>query len=44
MRNEIVMDQLIPIHKQNNKVRNEKMMDYLVTQIKHVLSGPANLV
>jgi hypothetical protein len=27
MRNDVVMDQLIPLHKPNKKVRVEKMMD-----------------
>jgi hypothetical protein len=31
----MVMDQLIPFHKSNKKVRNEKMMDYLIPQTKH---------
>jgi hypothetical protein len=35
MRNEMVMDQLIPLHKPNKKVRTEKMMDYLIPQTKH---------
>jgi hypothetical protein len=30
------MDQLIPFHKPNKKVRSEKMMDYLISQTKHV--------
>jgi hypothetical protein len=43
MRDKMVMDQLIPIHKQSKKVMSEKMMDYLITQTKHALSGLANL-
>jgi hypothetical protein len=30
LKNEMVMDQLIPFHKPNKKV-NEKMMDYVMT-------------
>jgi hypothetical protein len=31
------MDQLIPFHKPNKKVRSEKMMDYLIPQTKHAI-------
>jgi hypothetical protein len=31
----MVMDQLIPFHKSNKKVRSEKMMNYLIPQTKH---------
>jgi hypothetical protein len=34
MRNEIVIDQLILLHKSNKKV-SEKMIDYLISQTKH---------
>jgi hypothetical protein len=30
MRNEMVMDQLISVHKPNKKMRSEKMMVYLI--------------
>jgi hypothetical protein len=35
MRNEMMMYQLIPLHKPNKKVRSEKMMDYPIPQTKH---------
>jgi hypothetical protein len=35
MRNEMVIDQLIPFHKPNKKMRTEKMMDQLISQTKH---------
>jgi hypothetical protein len=41
MRNEMVMDQLIPFHKPNNKVGSDKMMDYFISQTKHVISSSA---
>lgn len=34
----MTMDQSIPIHKPNKKVRNEIMMNYLITQTKHAIS------
>jgi hypothetical protein len=30
MRNEMVIDQLIPFHKPNKKVRSEKTIDYII--------------
>jgi hypothetical protein len=38
MRDGMVMDQLIPFHKPDKKVRSEKMMDYLISQTKHTIS------
>ena len=32
------MDQLIPFHKPNKKVRSEKTIDYLIPQIKHTIT------
>jgi hypothetical protein len=29
------MDQHIPLHKPNKKVRSEKMMDYIISRTKH---------
>jgi hypothetical protein len=37
MMNGMVMDQLILFHKPNKKVSSEKMMDYLIPQIKHAI-------
>jgi hypothetical protein len=37
MRNGMVIDELILLHKPN-KVRSEKMMDYLIPQTKHAIS------
>jgi hypothetical protein len=34
----MVMDQSIPFHKPNKKVRSEKKMDHLIPQIKHTLN------
>jgi hypothetical protein len=33
------MNQLIPFHKPNNKVRSEKMMNYFITQAKHPINN-----
>jgi hypothetical protein len=33
-----MMDQLIPLHKPNKKVRSEKMMDYIIPQTKNKTS------
>jgi hypothetical protein len=33
MRNEMAMDELIPIHKLDKKMKTAKMMDYLLTTI-----------
>jgi hypothetical protein len=41
MRNEMVMDQLIPFHKPNKKVGSDKMMEYFISQTKHVISSSA---
>jgi hypothetical protein len=30
MRNEMMMEELIPFYKPNKKVRSEKIMDYLI--------------
>jgi hypothetical protein len=38
MKNKMVMDQLISFYKPNKNVRSEKMMDYLIPQIKHPIS------
>jgi hypothetical protein len=38
----MVMDQLIPFHKQNKKVRSEKMIDYLILETKHAISRDDN--
>jgi hypothetical protein len=32
-----MIDQLISIYKPNIKIRSEKMMDYLISQTKHVI-------
>ena len=34
----MLMDQLIPFHKPNKKMRSEKMMDYLIPQTKHTIN------
>jgi hypothetical protein len=39
MRNEMMIDQLIPFHKSNKKVRNEKMMDYLCQGLRRPTEG-----
>jgi hypothetical protein len=33
----MVMDQLIPFHKLNKKLRSEKIIDHLISQTKHTL-------
>jgi hypothetical protein len=41
------MDQLIPFHKTNKKLRSEKMMDYLISQTKQPIrlrSKPLELI
>jgi hypothetical protein len=35
-----MMNQHIPFHKPNKKVRSEKMMDYLNPQTKHPINEP----
>jgi len=40
MRNEVVMDQLIPFHEPNKKVRSEKKMVHVIPQTKHNQSEP----
>jgi hypothetical protein len=37
MRNKILIDQLIPLHKPNKKVMSEKMINYLNPQTKHTI-------
>jgi hypothetical protein len=45
MRNEIVIKQIISLHKPNKKLRSEKIMMHLVPQIKHsILSSPFGLL
>jgi hypothetical protein len=34
----MVMEQLIPFHKPNNKVRSVKMMDYLIHRTKYTIN------
>jgi hypothetical protein len=34
MRNKVLMDQIIPFHGPNKKVRSEKMIDYPIPQTK----------
>jgi len=34
-RNKIVMDQLIPFHKPNKKLKSEMLMNYFIPQTKH---------
>jgi hypothetical protein len=38
MRNEVVINQPILLHKPNKKVRSEKKIDHFISQTKHTLS------
>jgi hypothetical protein len=38
MKNEVVMHQLVPFDKQDEKLRSGMMMDYLISQTKHPIN------